>query len=67
MIFTGLWKLISKQKKRLFFELLKDEGVAVINLDDDYGKILNSEIRKSDFRVKILTYGLSKEADFSGR
>ncbi len=50
-------------KKRLFFELLKNEGVAIINLDDDYGRILKYEITKSDSRLKILTYGLRKEAD----
>lgn len=52
-----------KAKKRLFIELLKNDGIAVINLDDDYGKILNSEIRKSDSGVKVLTYGLGKDAD----
>ncbi len=51
-----------RAKKRLFFELLKNDGIAVINLDDDYGKILNSEIRKSD-SSKVLTYGLGKDAD----
>lgn len=52
-----------KAKKRLFIELLKNDGIAVINIDDDYGKILNSEIRKSDLDVKVLTYGLGKDAD----
>lgn len=51
-------------KKRLFIDLLKKEGTAVINLDDTYGKRLNSEMRtlNSNFK-KILTCGLEQGAD----
>ncbi len=51
-------------KKRLFTELLRREGVAVINIDDNYGKRLLSEFRKQgDDVLRIITYGKSQEAE----
>ncbi|MEJ5226327.1 UDP-N-acetylmuramoyl-L-alanyl-D-glutamate--2,6-diaminopimelate ligase [Thermodesulfovibrio sp.] len=46
-------------KKRLFTELLKEDGKAVINIDDEYGKRLAEEIRAS----KILFSLHNREAD----
>ncbi len=63
-------------KKRLFEELLSDDGAAVINLDNSYGKILYEIISRKSQRVtdksesrithhasRTLTYGLEKGAD----
>jgi UDP-N-acetylmuramoyl-L-alanyl-D-glutamate--2,6-diaminopimelate ligase len=49
-----------KAKKRLFTELLKADGAAVLNADDEYGRKLVRELPKG---VKILTYGIGARAD----
>jgi UDP-N-acetylmuramoyl-L-alanyl-D-glutamate--2,6-diaminopimelate ligase len=46
-------------KKRLFAEYMKPDGVAVINIDDKWGKRLSAEL---DGR-KILTYGRDSASD----
>jgi UDP-N-acetylmuramoyl-L-alanyl-D-glutamate--2,6-diaminopimelate ligase len=51
-------------KERLFRELLKKNGTAVINLDDPYGRRLISSLR-SDSERRILTYGIEAEADIT--
>jgi len=48
-----------KAKKRLFTELLKEDGTSVINVDDEYGRRLVREITGR----KILTYGTGARAD----
>jgi UDP-N-acetylmuramoyl-L-alanyl-D-glutamate--2,6-diaminopimelate ligase len=48
-----------KAKKRLFTELLKEDGTAVINVDDEYGRRLKQEFSSR----KILTYGTGARAD----
>lgn len=50
-------------KKRLFKELLDKDAVAIINLDDPYGRKLNSELKTQNPRPKTLTYGINNEAD----
>lgn len=58
-----------RAKERLFRELLERDGMCVINLDDPYGRILNSELRsqrkqgQNSELIKILTYGLEDGAD----
>lgn len=46
-------------KKKLFIENRKDDGVAIINVDDPWGKRLVSEIGGS-----VVTYGKQKDTDF---
>jgi UDP-N-acetylmuramoyl-L-alanyl-D-glutamate--2,6-diaminopimelate ligase len=46
-------------KKRLFAEYMKPDGVAVINIDDKWGKRLSTELDGK----KILTYGRDGDAD----
>lgn len=48
-------------KKRLFSHLLKTNSSIAINIDDEYGKQLYEELRKSNFL--ILTFGENKQAD----
>ncbi len=45
-----------KAKKRLFSELLLDNGCAAINLDDYYGQRLANELRDRD--IRIITFGI---------
>jgi UDP-N-acetylmuramoyl-L-alanyl-D-glutamate--2,6-diaminopimelate ligase len=47
-------------KKRLFTDYLKPNGIAVINIDDEWGMKLHQEIKP---RVRCITYGESKDAD----
>ncbi|HDL09733.1 MAG TPA: UDP-N-acetylmuramoyl-L-alanyl-D-glutamate--2,6-diaminopimelate ligase [Candidatus Omnitrophica bacterium] len=47
-----------RAKKILFTELLKDNGVAIINIDDEYGHRLYGEISGEKIR-----YGFSPQAD----
>jgi UDP-N-acetylmuramoyl-L-alanyl-D-glutamate--2,6-diaminopimelate ligase len=57
-----------KAKERLFKELLSHDGVAIINLDDQYGLNLNLELKIQDSQPrKILTYGLETRADIIAR
>jgi len=44
--------------KRMLFDLLRPNGVAVINIDDQAGKSLAGELKGN-----ILSFGLSKEAE----
>ncbi|MEW6067064.1 MAG: UDP-N-acetylmuramoyl-L-alanyl-D-glutamate--2,6-diaminopimelate ligase [Nitrospirota bacterium] len=62
--FHGTMENYFRAKERLFKELLGKEGMVIINIDDQYGKRLNSEIRtqKSPFK-NILTYGIENNAD----
>lgn len=51
-------------KERLFKSLLAEDGGAVINFDDVYGKRLVSELRTQNSRLKtVLTYGLETGSD----
>jgi len=52
-----------RAKERLFRVLLTREGTSVINLDDPYGRRLNSELRTWDSKQKIVTYGFKEGAD----
>jgi UDP-N-acetylmuramoyl-L-alanyl-D-glutamate--2,6-diaminopimelate ligase len=60
-----------RAKERLFRELLDREGTCVINLDDSYGKRLNSELRSTsggqNSEPRVLTYGLGDGADIAAR
>jgi len=46
-------------KKRLFSEYLKKNGVAVINIDDQYGR----RICEASLPKKVVTYGRADDAD----
>ncbi len=46
-------------KKRLFTEYMKPDGVAVVNIDDKWGKRLSAELGNR----KILTYGRDSASD----
>lgn len=55
-------------KRRLFHELLADEGIAVINADDPYGRRLADQMRAdTQIRtrgIRVLTFGMqSADAD----
>jgi UDP-N-acetylmuramoyl-L-alanyl-D-glutamate--2,6-diaminopimelate ligase len=56
-----------RTKKRLFQELLDRRGTAIINIDDPYGKRLDSELRRSRPGLNILTCGLTAEAAITAR
>ncbi|MBI5188514.1 MAG: UDP-N-acetylmuramoyl-L-alanyl-D-glutamate--2,6-diaminopimelate ligase [Nitrospirae bacterium] len=57
-----------RAKERLFRELLDKDGTSVINLDDLYGKRLNSKLKTQNSKLKkILTYGLEIGADIMAR
>jgi UDP-N-acetylmuramoyl-L-alanyl-D-glutamate--2,6-diaminopimelate ligase len=40
-------------KKRLFTELLKKSGIAIINIDDEYGRRLSQEVDRKKFLYSI--------------
>lgn len=48
------------EKKKLFSQL-KEDGVAIINIDDEYGERLAGEL---EGKVRCLTFGVHGEADF---
>jgi UDP-N-acetylmuramoyl-L-alanyl-D-glutamate--2,6-diaminopimelate ligase len=53
-------------KRRLFRDLLWENGTAIINIDDPYGKILMSEMKDLKSSMKgILTYGVETTADIT--
>jgi UDP-N-acetylmuramyl-tripeptide synthetase len=47
------------EAKKILFDSLKNEAVAIINIDDDYGKRLAENID-----CELITFGKSVEADF---
>jgi UDP-N-acetylmuramoyl-L-alanyl-D-glutamate--2,6-diaminopimelate ligase len=51
-----------ESKTRLFLELLADNGTAVINIDDPYGKRLSAMLSKSRPAVRKITFSLSDRA-----
>ncbi len=66
--FHGTMEAYYVSKKRLFTELLSWQGVAVINVDDEWGRRLRSDvgnIRGKGVGPSVVTYGLSEEADVS--
>jgi len=46
-------------KKRLFYELLKEEGTAIINLDDPYGRALRDCLKNKH----SITYAIDSDSD----
>ncbi|MBU8901617.1 MAG: hypothetical protein KOO69_02645 [Victivallales bacterium] len=48
-----------KAKKNLFTHYLAENGTAIINIDDEYGKRLAAEIQ----HAKIISYGQGRDAD----
>ncbi len=53
-----------RAKRRLFWDIADAHCSAVINIDDEYGRRLISDILEADKGVKeIITYGKSAEAD----
>jgi UDP-N-acetylmuramoyl-L-alanyl-D-glutamate--2,6-diaminopimelate ligase len=61
--FHGNMENYFKAKERLFGELLDEDGIAIINNDDPYGKRLISSLRSQYPSRKILTVGLKSGAD----
>ncbi|HET6514689.1 MAG TPA: UDP-N-acetylmuramoyl-L-alanyl-D-glutamate--2,6-diaminopimelate ligase [Thermodesulfovibrionales bacterium] len=57
--FHGTMDDYFEAKKRLFSELLPEEGIAVINADDLWGARLLREMEKRN----VVTYGIISEAD----
>jgi len=49
-------------KRRLFTELLVENGTAIINLDDESGRRLLSDLSELRPDVKVITYGLNPDA-----
>ncbi len=48
------------EKKKLFINNLADDGTAIINIDDEYGKRLSDELSG---RVKVVSIGIESAAD----
>ena len=48
-----------RQKKHLFTNYLDKTGTAIINIDDEYGSMLASELNQE----QVITYGQSENAD----
>ena len=55
-----------RAKQRLFSELLAKDGTAVINIDDQYGRMLASSLQSAGFR-RCITFGFASEADIAAR
>ena len=53
-------------KERLFHELLREDGIAVLNVDDPFGRELYAELQADAMRKKI-TYGVKSGADIMAR
>ena len=53
-------------KERLFHELLREGGIAVLNIDDPFGRQLYTELETDKMHKKI-TYGLKSSADITAR
>lgn len=51
-------------KSILFRRYLKERGVAIINIDDDYGSRLVYLLKKNKNK-RVLTYGINKKADIT--
>lgn len=63
--FHGTMEVYYYAKKRLFSELLRQTGTAVIYIDDAWGRRLYMELSEETAgnKLKILTYGLDSAAD----
>jgi UDP-N-acetylmuramoyl-L-alanyl-D-glutamate--2,6-diaminopimelate ligase len=61
--FHGDMENYFKAKEMLFRELLDEDGIAIINNDDPYGKRLIYSLRSQYQSRKILTFGLESGAD----
>ncbi|MFW5775370.1 MAG: UDP-N-acetylmuramoyl-L-alanyl-D-glutamate--2,6-diaminopimelate ligase [Chitinivibrionales bacterium] len=57
--FHGTMEEYYQSKKALFTDYLKENGIAVINIDDQWGRRLAEELQD----VKIVGYGRSEDAD----
>ncbi len=66
--FHGTMEAYFVSKERLFTELLSRQGVAVINVDDEWGRRLGNDVgnvRGKGMGPSVVTYGLNEEADVS--
>ncbi len=70
--FHGTMENYYISKRRLFEELLSENGAAVINVDDEWGRRLKADIERKvetwapDRRIpSLVTYGIESEADVS--
>lgn len=70
--FHGTMEEYYASKRRLFTQLLTREGIAVINVDDEWGRRLKAEIedevgvrRGAGEKRSLITYGTGREADVS--
>ena len=48
------------QAKRKLFSMIKDDGRSIVNIDDEYGRMIAQEFNKN-----VLTYGIKNSADIS--
>lgn len=60
--FHGTMEDYYLSKRRLFTDLLIDHGTAVINIDDEWGKRLFSELSGLRPDLRIITYGIKANA-----
>jgi UDP-N-acetylmuramoyl-L-alanyl-D-glutamate--2,6-diaminopimelate ligase len=59
--FHGTMEEYFKTKARLFLELLSEDGTAVINLDDPYGRKLSSLLKERRPSVRRITFSLNDQ------
>ena len=62
--YHGTMENYGRAKARLFSELLKDEGVAYICIDDEFGVRLATQLRRERPEMRVLTVSVTDEADF---
>ena len=62
--FHGTMEDYYQAKKRLFTEHVKENGVAVINIDDEYGRRLFGELGERRMPKRIYSVGFSSDADY---
>jgi UDP-N-acetylmuramoyl-L-alanyl-D-glutamate--2,6-diaminopimelate ligase len=68
--FHGTMESYYASKRRLFTELLSERGVALINVDDEWGRRLKSDIQRRRMEARLtgespllITYGITEDAD----
>lgn len=57
--FHGTMESYYESKKKMFTENIKDNGIAIINIDDSWGRKLSTQL--SD--ITMITYGVDSNAD----
>ena len=62
--YHGTMENYGRAKARLFSELLKDDGVAYICIDDEFGRRLATQLDTERPEVRVMTVSAKNEADF---